>query len=58
MSTCIEFCGKPKRKNLRPEGKLEDGKPQIPMSSSNKENQLKRDATLARLKYVQVKIND
>lgn len=36
MSTCIEFCGKPRKKNKRPENKIEEIKPEVPMKSNNK----------------------
>lgn len=36
MSSCIEFCGKPKRKNIRPEGKLEERKPELPFVNAGK----------------------
>lgn len=58
MSTCIEFCGKPKRRNLRPEGKLEDMKPELPTASSAKQEQLKKKDLLNRLRYVEVKIDN
>lgn len=37
MSTCIEFCGKPKKKNKKPEGKFEEMKPEVPITSSQRD---------------------
>ncbi len=57
MSSCIEFCGT-KRKNLRPEGKLQQMKPEIPVSHAAKEQEAQRQDTLNRLRYVEVRITD
>ena len=58
MSTCIEFCGRPKMRNLRPEGKFQESKPEIPIAKTKKDHELQKQHQLNKLKYVQVRIND
>lgn len=52
MSTCIEFCGKPKRKNVPPEGKISNVKPELPTQKAAREEELKKKDLLSRLRYV------
>lgn len=45
-------------RNLRPEGKFEESKPEIPTAKTNKDHELRKQHQLNKLKYVQVRIND
>lgn len=58
MSTCIQFCGKPKRKNRKPEGEFKSMKPEVAVMNKEEDSQLRNKDVLNRLRYVEVKVND
>lgn len=58
MSICIDFCGKTKRKNLRPEGKLVEKNPELTIIAADHDSQLVKKNILNQLKYVVVRISD
>lgn len=45
-------------RNLRPEGKFQESKPEIPTAKMGKEQALKNQLMLNKLKYIEVNIND
>ena len=58
MSNCIEFCGKPKKKNPKPVGVAAEIKPEIPVENMEKKKELKKQEMLNKLKYVEVIVAD
>lgn len=58
MSSCIEFCGKPKKRNQKPEGEFRPLDTEIPTIHKDKQSRLRNEDALNRLKYVQVVIGE
>lgn len=54
MSACIEFCGKPKKKNEIPSGSFQHIKNEISVPNSSKEAKLRREELMNKLKHVNV----
>jgi hypothetical protein len=59
MSSCIEFCGKAKKKNKRPDGKFQQVRPEISVINNvDKDDEFNKQDVLSKLRYVEIKIDD